>query len=307
MSTRGFRSRVHGVAAAVLALWATPAFAIEPASPLSDSSLTPWTATVWLDGEICGGSLIDRRWVLTARHCVDSLCEGKGFDQAEVRIGHRSGETKTFTIQDVLCHLKTYQKPDVPWPNDIALIRIEKVFGSDKSRPTPGAPLLTQPSIAVGWSGSGTPPVRSSAHTIELVPLSPSRCKDLLEDSQGCPDAISLGTSQFCAWSAQTSATFYGLQKGDSGGPLVQETGGRLAVVGVASAACSKSGVTVFENVYQYRDWIIEKACGYYSDTWGARAAANCRRRLGGTVTEARVETVRQPSSSLVWGSKTIH
>jgi secreted trypsin-like serine protease len=106
-----------------------------------------------------------------------------------------------------------------------------------------------------------------------------------LKDPKICPDPepLSLGTTQFCAWSAAAQpATFYGLQKGDSGGPLVRKTSKRPEVAGVASAACSKSGIAIFEDVSRYRDWIIETVCGYYSKTLGGKEAADCRRRLEG-------------------------
>ncbi len=306
MNGRKSYFRFRSFTATAFVLWAAPALAIEPATPLSDKTLEPWTATLWMrdtNGQVehqCGASVIDPWWVLTARHCVAALCQGNISGEAEVRVGYQLDKVRSFPIKGIICAPGSCEKDgvpahcekpsDVPWLDDIALIHIGEVFGTAKTPSLGTLPLPAQGGaqhllVAVGWSEKDGQDDKSkprpSAQTIELNQLPTSRCEQLLKDPLECGESLSLGPTQFCAWSPPPQpTTFYGLQKGDSGGPLVEKTSGRPKVVGVASAACPKSGVTIFEDVSKYRDWIIKTVCGHYS---GAKAVQDCRSRLQGS------------------------
>ena len=283
-------------AALAFALAGAPRLAaIEPAVPLADRDLRPWTAALWMDAQggklahRCSASLIDRHWVLTARHCVQVLCDETTFGKTEVRIGHirNSDEGRPhFKIIDVVCPPVTDATPGMRWPNDVALIEIQLVFVDDARLPmVRGAPIAEAAGrlTAVGWSDRAGN-TRPSAHTIELSLLPRARCNELLGDPETCAEPLVLGETQSCAWiPGGSSQTFYGLNEGDSGGPLVGEVGGRPVVVGVASQACPNSGIVVYEDVSRYRDWIAREACGYYESfsSWGAKhEAESCRERL---------------------------
>jgi hypothetical protein len=264
----------------LIMICATPALSMEPAWPLKDRSFQGLTAILRLASpEYCSASIIDRHWLLTARHCVNALCGKADFGSAAIRVGSEDAGATTFDIMDVLCP-PTKEEKGVEWPNDLALIRIRWAFGDEASRPalaTPSDGAL----FAVGWS-DGTEHPRPAAHMIELVPLARSRCEQLLKDPKICPEGLRLGETQFCAWSGgDPGSTFYGLQKGDSGGPLVKQTEGRRPeIVGVASAACSNSGLAIFEEVSRHRDWIVRETCGFYR-YWGDEEP-QCRKRLLG-------------------------
>lgn len=93
----------------------------------------PWTVSVKLNGQpICGGSLIEKSWILTAAHCV----VGYNPKNLTVRLGayriKDTSETQTIDspISMFIIH-KQYSMPR-PFSNDIALLKmIEPVEYSD--------------------------------------------------------------------------------------------------------------------------------------------------------------------------------
>lgn len=85
----------------------------------------PWAVSVKLNGQpICGGSLIDRNWILTAAHCV----VGYNPKNLTVRLGaYRIKDTSEVQTVDLpvamfIVH-KDYSMPR-PFSNDIALLKM---------------------------------------------------------------------------------------------------------------------------------------------------------------------------------------
>lgn len=85
----------------------------------------PWTVSVKLNGQpICGGSLIDKSWILTAAHCV----VGYNPKNLTVRLGayriKDTSETQTLDmpVSMFIVH-KEYSMPR-PFSNDIALLKL---------------------------------------------------------------------------------------------------------------------------------------------------------------------------------------
>jgi len=85
----------------------------------------PWTVSIKLNGQpICGGSLIDRSWILTAAHCV----VGYNPKNLTIRLGAyrikdmNEQQTIDTTISKFIVH-KQYSMPR-PFSNDIALLKM---------------------------------------------------------------------------------------------------------------------------------------------------------------------------------------
>lgn len=264
---------------------------VEPATPLVSASehfraLSP-SIVSFLRGreQVCTGTLIDRAWVVTSLHCASRLCDGDP-GRISLLVGPNIGLAREFRIREIVCYPSTDPNRSELLHNDIMMIRIPKVFGADSSRPTLAAEELSTGSagVAAGFARSAdNPSRRSDAQTVELERLSDQDCEAFLNRGE-CGAVTSLGEAQFCAGSTDSSV-FRGIHPGDSGGPLFVVHEGRPKLVGVASQACP-NGLTIYESVPDYRRWIVDTVCRYYSYRWGhlplGRSTNNCVERLTG-------------------------
>lgn len=85
----------------------------------------PWTVSVKLNGQpICGGSLIDKSWILTAAHCV----VGYNPRNLTVRLGayRIKDNTETQAVDSALSLFVVHKHYSMPRPfsNDIALLKM---------------------------------------------------------------------------------------------------------------------------------------------------------------------------------------
>lgn len=110
----------------------------------------------WKNG-VCGGTLIDRNTVLTARHCID------GADINSMRVVAGINNLKDSDTKGDVYQVRAFYQPKGAFQrrNDIALIQLEKnVTLSDKvnflSVPWQMSYTVGEPVVMVGW-GKATP------------------------------------------------------------------------------------------------------------------------------------------------------
>ncbi|XP_017465776.1 PREDICTED: serine protease snake-like isoform X1 [Rhagoletis zephyria] len=211
----------------------------------------------------CGGTLIDSRYLLTAAHCLYHSSD----PPVVVRPGGFDLNSTTATDYDIdqIIEHPNYEYPAVY--NDIALIRMTKVFLSD-------SPIVARACIwygslaeeqltAIGYgdtqfAGASSPLLMKTS----LSTITNEECSTYYEQDE---DLLSSGViaTQLCA---KDHAKLRDTCQGDSGGPLIRyeniEDYDRIAyIVGVTSfgIGCGTGTPGIYTRVSEYFDWIEEQ------------------------------------------------
>jgi len=229
----------------------------------------PWHAAILekpQDLYVCGSTLIDESWILTAAHCVDDylpFVTNIG-DILKVRIGEYDVTTtaeplphQEFNISDIQIHPNFNNATLV---NDIALLKLERP--AKRQQNIDVVCVASEEEIeesrlsncyVTGW-GRRT---ESSDHSVVLkeiaVPLwEQSVCNSALQDQFG--PGYSLPSSSVCAGAEGRDAC-----DGDGGGPLVCQEAGQWYQLGIVSfgIGCGRAGVPgVYTRVTHFYPWL---------------------------------------------------
>jgi len=205
-----------------------------------------------LAGHLCGGTVIDATWVLTAAHCVQSGGYPVAPEHLEVVAGRLRLRDPGGTRHRIAAvHVAGGWDP-ATLRNDLALLRLStpvpvapaRLFGPDDAAALPPASGTTQAADGVtvlGW-GSTTPSYG------EEVLSDPLRQLDMPLWSAGlcaAGNALWDGATQVCAGPRAADAAADSC-RGDSGGPLVRRAADGswklLGVVSYGAVECATPG-----------------------------------------------------------------
>ncbi|KAH8356815.1 hypothetical protein KR200_006217 [Drosophila serrata] len=213
----------------------------------------PWMAYIYQNENdfTCGGSLIHKRFVLTAAHCIVND------EYLTVRLGEYFTESRADSsiVYRVTMALRNRLYTKAEHINDIGILRLERdvqynanirpICIMTDSRRVPYVGSYT----ASGWGKTANSRTSAVLQMIELQDIDENRCYDHM--------GLQLGPGQICA-AHPTGDTCLG----DSGGPLVHSVNVdgtpryvQFGIVSYGVSACIGPGV--YTRVHYYVDWIL--------------------------------------------------
>lgn len=218
------------------------------------------------DGEFCGGTLIAKRWILTAGHCVVNGIDVSAPGELKVLAGRHKLTGSGGEQISVKRVIPNPNYDDATANNDNALLELAHASSQPvRAVVKPSQSSYWEPGDSVyvaGWGStvaqpSGCPGVGCPSPTypddlreVEVSVVSGTDCEtaypgEYVEFSMVCAGIYPAGGKDAC--------------QGDSGGPLEAETPAGRVLIGIVSTGdgCAAPGLPgIYNRTVNYRTWI---------------------------------------------------
>ncbi|XP_054991136.1 probable threonine protease PRSS50 [Sorex araneus] len=242
----------------------------------------PWEVSLRINNEhVCGGALIDPRWVVTAAHCI------QGTKKYSVILGTSKLKPRNVStallipVKDIIIHPKYWGRTFIM--GDVALLQLYIPATFSKyvqpiCLPEPNYNLKVGTQCWVtGWGQVKQRFIANSTlspdlQAAEVFIMNNKKCDQIYRKEHIIPQIVPLVLGNMVC------ATNYGenLCLGDSGGPLACELEDKWILAGVLSweKACSKTqNPDVYTRVTEYSKWIKSQIgsralSGLHPSTW---------------------------------------
>ncbi|XP_034340323.2 inactive serine protease 45 [Arvicanthis niloticus] len=235
---------------------------------LEESHHWPWEVSLQTENEhVCGGALIDRNWVVSAAHCIQSNKEYSVILGSSTLHPNGSSRALKIPVGDIIMHPKYWGRNFIR--SDVALLCLETPVTFNK---------YVQPiclpehnfNFKVGMKCWVTGWGQAKEHASAKLTLTPElwKAEVFIIDNKNCdrifhkkisyPRVIPLiRKNMICTTNFREDICY-----GDPGGPLVCEVDGRWILAGVFSweKSCAKApSLNVYTRITKYTIWIKEQ------------------------------------------------
>jgi secreted trypsin-like serine protease len=208
-----------------------------------------------MDAQFCAGTLIGRRWVMTAAHCVEAGGSFVPASDLEVASGVSRlaaiGDRDRIPVDRVVVAPGRRPNGSAVRGRDLALLHLARPATAGRPAALP-APIRTlgRTSGAAWIAGWGA-----------IDPWGETLSEDLLDGRVSLMSASACG--RFGAPSNTICATMpkrhdAAACEGDSGGPLARRDGSPTVIGVVSAGPCGDSSPTFYTSVAAYRSWILK-------------------------------------------------
>ncbi|KAF6376175.1 coagulation factor VII [Rhinolophus ferrumequinum] len=224
----------------------------------------PWQAALKLNGGLllCGGTLIDTTWVVSAAHCFDKITSWKNLTVVvgEHDLSEEDGDEQERQVAQVIMPNKYVRGKT---NHDIALLRLSRPVAftdyvvplclPEKTFSERTLAFIRFSSVS-GWGQL----LDRGATALELMTIDVPRLmtQDCLEQSKWKQDSPKVTENMFCAGYLDGSKDAC---KGDSGGPHATKFQSTWYLTGIVSwgVGCAAKGhIGVYTRVSQYTEWL---------------------------------------------------